>query len=194
MMRVRTTFVGLPGAPYLLTTYWSSPLENDAAAATASNAVQSMLNNYAAQMANDLTWAVESAVAIVDPATGEETAFLSGPVSNTGVGVRTENVLPEAVQGHVNLVTNDVRNGRRIRGGLFFPGVTVLGATPTGGPTSDYLTNLTLSTAFLLDSNDPALVVWSRPRTLPTPQPGQSAIVQAITITNKFASLRSRRD
>lgn len=194
MMRVRYTFSGLPGSPYLMTTYWTAATEDATAAAAASDAVQAMLNGLKPQIVSFLSWVGLTDVAVIDPVTGVESAVLSGPVSNAGTGTAAAIAMPEAVQGHLVLSTATVRFGRRVRGGLYIPGVPTGAATTGGQPTTTYLTALATNSAALFDPTLVDLVVWSRPTTVPTPRPGASSLVTAINVTQKFASLRSRRD
>lgn len=194
MMRIRTGFTGLLGSPYLMTTYWTATTENDAAAAVASNAVQAFLTAAKPHISNALSWATESAVAVLTPATGVQTAVLSGPVSNTGTGTASAGPLPEATQGHLTLRTSTVRLGRTVKGGLFIPGPTVTELAGPGSPTTTYKSDLGTASAAFFDPTTADLVVWSRPRTVPTVVAGSASLVTAITVTQKFAVLRSRRD
>lgn len=194
MMRIRYTFNGLPGSPYLMTTYWTAASEDNITAGQASNAVQAMLLALRPSITSFLSWVGLSDVAVLDPSTGVETGVLSGPVSNTGTGTGIAQALPEAIQGHYVLNTATVRDGHRVRGGLYVPGAPNTATTAGGVPTTTYLSALATASASLFDPVDASLVVWSRPRTVPTVRAGLAALVTSIAVTQKFAVLRSRRD
>lgn len=194
MMRVRTIFTGGVGGPYLNTTHWTAASENDSAATIASNAMQAFWNGVKAFFPSSLTWAVQSDIPVIDPATGDETAISSGPLSNTGAGTATNAFLPEATQGHLVLRTAIVRLGRRVHGGLYVGPLFTGAAGGDGAPTSGFIAALATASAQLFVPTDADLVVWSRPRTVPAPVAGAASIVTSISVTPKFASLRSRRD
>lgn len=194
MMRVRASINAPAGGPYLSTTYWQATTEDAAAAAEASNAMAAFLGSIDGRWPTTFTWAIDSNVAVIDPVTGVESAVLSGPVSNTGTGGVTLFPLPTADQGHLRLNTSIVRFGRRVRGGIFVPGVTTADSGQSGQPVTAYTNALALASAFLLDPTTVELVVWSRPTTVPTVRPGAAATVQSISVSPNFAVLRSRRD
>lgn len=194
MMRVRASISAPAGGPYLSTTYWQATTEDATTAASASNAMAAFLGSIDGRWPQTFSWVIDSNVAIIDPVTGEETGVLAGPVSNTGSGALTLFPLPTADQGHLTLNTAIVRFGRRVRGGIFVPGTTTQDSGQDGRPVTAYINALALASAFLMDPTDVELVVWSRPTTVPEVRPGAAATVQSISVTNKFAVLRSRRD
>lgn len=194
MMRVRATISGLPGSPYLMTTYWTGNPEDSSAANVASNAMQAFLNALKPGMSVALLWAIQSDIAVMNASDGEVTALLSGPVANTGVGGDSAPMTPTAVQGHLVLRTATVHRGRLVHGGINIPGVTTTSVNQ-GQPTTTFLTRLATASAELLSPVLADLVVWARPTRPPLPAaPGVPALVEAINVTQKFAVLRSRRD
>lgn len=194
MMRVRATINAPAGGPYLCTTYWQATVEDNAAATAASNAMAAFLGSIDGRWPQTFSWVIDANIAVIDPVTGVETGVLSGPVGNTGSGALTLFPLPTADQGHLTLNTAIVRFGRRVRGGIFIPGTTTADSGQDGRPLTAYINALALASAFLMDPTTVELVVWSRPTTVPTVRPGAAATVQSISVTNKFAVLRSRRD
>lgn len=122
-------------------------------------------------------------------------ALVSGG-AGTGFGPTMAMVL-------LQLRTSTIANGKRLLGRSYLGPVNA-GNDNDGTPNSGAVTTaLAMGTALLdrgIAVDNPYLCVWRRPRDarlLPTPLPqrnGSSGIVTSITVPNKFASLRSRRD
>lgn len=193
MNRVRTSFSGVSGTPYLATHYFAGP--NDAV--TAQQCVDAVRDFWAAfkpSLQFNLTWTVLGQVDVITDTTG---ALVSSntvtPRSDAATG--TGDMLPPATQALVQWSTNNVYLGRRVRGRTFIPAPLETVSNSSGAPTNTLLTNAPTAVTAILGAV-PDFVVWSQPRTTGphAGQPGQAVVVSGGALWSKFAVLRSRRD
>lgn len=184
MLRIRTTFTGTTGAPWLNTAYFLNPLNTQAEADAAVAAVAAFWGAVDARMNVAISWTTDPSVAILTTA-GEQTGAWS-TVPATGAGASATELLPPANQILVRLRTNTFVNGREIRGRWFIPGNTEADAT-AGLVTGAAITAVNLAAANLVADAASSWAVWSRATTTAT------AVVTG-TAWNQFAVLRSRRD
>lgn len=184
ILRIRTSWTGLQGAPYLSTHYFTR-VDADSAG-YAADAVDAFFTAMAGQIDNNLTWNVEGFVAVIDDSTGALVGIdnLSGGVS--GAGTDSGQSAPFATQGLMRLYTGTVVGGRALRGRFFIPGVTENNSNE-GVPSGDYLSAAASGMTALLTSPDAELRVWSRVHLT-------SAVVTSGDLWRQWAVLRSRRD
>lgn len=186
MLKTETVWSGVAGAPYYTALYFLGESEEQAESAHAATVElwQAIVAYYRA----DMTATVQPEVSVVDPATGLTTAtFLEASVPVVGSG--SPPYQPLVIQGLLRLRTGTYVGGREIRGKIFLPG-TGDSQDNNGVPAADYQgTITTLFNAFLADTLALGipLQVWSRAG-------GVSASVQAGSVWNQWAILRSRRD
>lgn len=188
MYRVRVTFTGGSGVPWLATHYFR---EAGGTAQQAATAVGTFWGAVDAFINSGTDWTTEADVSLIDDATGQLTGVQSTtPVTGTG-GSAVER-LPQQDQILVRWRTGSTVNGRELRGRTFIPGVIedtndagdVLAATRA--------TILTAAQALITDANS-VLLTWHRP-TSPGAADGSEAIVTTASVWQRFAVLRSRRD
>lgn len=182
MLRVRTAFTGLTGAPYLNTLYFSgnSQAAADAAAAAAA-AFWTTVDN---QITSAVSWNVEDEVAEIAPNGQLTGVFVVN--GGSGQGAEAQEPLPFASQVLVRWSTSSFLGGRQIRGRTFVPGMTEL-ANTSGSVSSTVQSNIQGAINTLLADPDSTLVVWSRVNLAEVP-------VDQGSVWGQFAVLTSRRD
>lgn len=186
MLRVRTTITGVTGSPWLSTSYFlgaaDAPTQGEATAA--SGKVGTFWGSVDNVMNDDIDWATEPDVAVVEE-TGEQTgSFVTTP--SVGSGLASDSILPFATQALVRLFTGAFIGGRQLRGRLFIPGLTEAGSTD--GVLSPGTSTTILNAANALASpTAPRLAVWSRVN-------ATAVAVGTASVWAQFAVLRSRRD
>lgn len=184
MLRVRTVWDGVAGAPYYSNHYFddaSGPSE----ASAAINAVDAFWSSMAGAIAIPLVWLVEGDVAVMDPSTGDITSMISVS-GNPGIATGSSDSLPPATQGLITWKTDTFIGGRRLTGRTFIPAPVEANSTSLGAPSAGYVAQLITSAAGLISASS-NLAVWSRTH-------GVVHDVTSSTAGTKFAVLRSRRD
>jgi hypothetical protein len=188
MYRLRTVFTGPAGSPWLSTMFFhelgGSP--EDAAAAVGAwwGTVDSLI-------VNDVSWATEGDVALVDEVTGEITGFESATVQS-GTGASASDALPWVVQGLIRWRTAAVVNGRGVRGRNFIPGLSE-GVNDNGVVAAVNKATVDAAAATLAGDIDSSMVIWHRPNEEES-TPGSAHTVIVGTMWTSFAELRTRRD
>lgn len=196
MMRVRTIIGGgITSGPGLHTAYWQSASEDNAAAVVITNSMTAFWDAIKSHITGGGTLTVQGAVDVIDPATGELTASLTGASSVT-TGTGGTELLPKQAQGGIALFTPGVVAGRRVRGRWNIPGPNETDNT-SGNPVSAYTTALNAAVAPLVGPGGSAtqIVVWARPA--PTAVPPRLGSVHPVTsaVARSFwYTLNSRRD
>lgn len=120
------------------------------------------------------------------------------PVSGTGTG----GIAPPSVAVLLRYLTPTFVRGRRLKGRTFMSPLTSGMLAPDGGPTAQAVATVQSFGASLLTSATPGdtLVVWSRPIPAKVGPPATTAVtgffgvVEGVSVSTKFAVLRSRRD
>lgn len=184
MLRVRTTFTGTTGAPWLSTAYFLPVADNQAAADASVAAIGAFWGAVDARMGLAIQWTTDPAVAVMD-LLGEQTgAFTTTPVGGTGASA-TE-LLPPANQVLLRLYSNVFVSGRQLRGRWFLPGNTESDAT-AGLVAPAAVTAVNLAAANLIADANSVWALWS-------PTHGTATAVVSAATWSQFAVLRSRRD
>jgi len=183
MLRVRTAFTGITGAPYLSTLYFAGTNGDDADAAA--SAVSDYWVFLAPVISSNVSFVVDPDVASIDEEDG--TMLDSFPVSvDSGSGSASGDMLPYTTQGLQRWSTGQVRGGRVVRGRTFVPGA-VVGNNDDGVPDGAYIDKVQTAGNDLISDGASTLLVWSRKN--------QTAIeVTAAGCWAQWAELRSRRD
>jgi hypothetical protein len=182
-MRAEVTWTGLQGAPYFTALNFIATGQTGADAVGV--AVSDFLGSIDNSLSSSLSYSLSSEVTQYNDTTGEPVAvFAIDPFTGT-CGDATE-VLPPVDQGLARLLTGSYVGGRQIRGRIFIPGLTQ--ASNDGGRLiSTWRTAISDAIALMVDQPDASLAVWS-------PTHGTTTAVQAVSVWENFASLRSRRD
>lgn len=179
--RVRTTFSGMQGSP------WLSTLHFEATAGTAQQAVTAAGTFWGAVDAlidSEVDWTTEPDVSTFSTAGVLEDVTSTTPVTGTGSSVG--DALPLATQALIRLRTGNIVAGRELRGRIFVPAL-VEASNDNGNVLAASRTTLDTAIATLIGSANADLTIWSRTHTL-------TAAVQTGSTWTQFAQLRSRRD
>lgn len=180
MKRIRTSFTGVAGAPYLSTMFFGD-------SSTAQDCVDHVSDFWGVMadlIVTDCAYSVDPFVATVDPITGEITGAETVTGSN-GQGTAGGEMMAPADQILVRWGSGSYIGGRELRGRTFIPALTqsanadgVVEPTTLPGHTTDLETWL---------GAGPPLLLWSRAN-------AETRVAASVVIWNQFAVLRSRRD
>lgn len=183
MLRVRTTFGGITGTPYLSTMYFTGD-DSPAGAAAANAAVGAWWGAIDNSLINGITWATEGDVDELTVAGVLTNSYGVTPV--TGVGTVVGALAPPATQALVRWRTGTFIGGRELRGRTFIPGIPT-SMISAGMPTGTLATNMNANITALLGAAGPDLAIWSKVNST-------AANVDSGSLWSQFAVLRSRRD
>ena len=194
MQRIRASInYSNPGAPGVITLYTrSTGLENGTTAVLTSTRLQDALTAGRSLFPSIVTFAGDSFVDTIDPATGHITA--SDSITPwTVVGLSPAGVMPPANAICITWKTAAVIAGRRVRGRTFLSPLYQGVADTDGTPEASRLAAVEdLANAWTDNGlTDTFAVVWHRP------VGGSGGTAEDITshqVRDKFAVLRSRRD
>lgn len=182
MFRVRASWTGGIGGPYLTTTFFGTG--GGATAANANADLGAFFTAIKSLVSNTITISTLGQVDHIDDTDGSINASEAvTPVTNTGTA--SGDVLPPATQYLCQLHTGQYFNGREIRGRIFLGGAMEANST-LGVPTSGSLTTINTALATLIGSANSEMLVWSR-------RNGTSKDVSSATTWTTWAQLRSRR-
>lgn len=195
ILRTRAVIgVNAGAAQALITTYWDSTGAGIAAMATETVArVRAAFNTLSTIIGSNSTYTPNLLVDEIDENTGaivnQVTAAAPAALAFSAAG----SYLPLQTQALVSFQTATFIGGRRLRGRLYIPGLTVASSTAGGAvtpATSALLTsfNTALGTTVVTALNQR---VWHRPGIGGTG--GLGVVVSTRTASSSFAVLRSRR-
>lgn len=169
------------------------------------DAAQTALNDFytaiTSRFNSSLDWTFPTTVDVFDEATGQLQSVVSGTgAPTTESGSASASTLSTATQMKLQTRSGVVQDGRELRGGVFL-GPIAGAATDNDGMINSTTQSLIATAGATLLSDLVAagifLVVWRRPRPASAPggaRAGSLALVQSISVWNKPAVLRSRRD
>lgn len=184
MLRVRTQFTGVQGAPWLSTFYFNAATEDATTAAAAVSATGAFWNTVKALINTSVSYATLAQVDFIS-VTGSHTGA-ANTTPATGTGGAATSLLPVACQGLVQWRTGAYINNREVRGRTFIPGLTT-GALNAGALASAAQTTINSAASTLIGNATVHLEVWDRTHS------GQAQVVSGAA-WSQFAVLRSRRD
>jgi len=193
--RLRTVWTGWTGAPGVTTMYYRK--RTTSAWTAIPNQLIAQVQNAFAEVLPILNESVlvttEGAIDIIEDTTGELLQTING-TQDQAYGSTSSNLAPPATAIQVRYHTNSVYRGHRVVGSTFLAPLAINASDDEGTPT---VTALGLAEAFgetaAISSSYGQLVVWSRP-TSKTASDGRALDVESVTVNDKFAVLRSRRD
>ena len=201
---VRTAWSGTSGGPGVTQLFVTNGNAfgslTAAEAQSAVNAVRTFWFGLASFLPNEIVLLVSPVVDQYDVANGELVGSVSAATAPVSVVGTSQAVYSMPAGFKLNLNTGTVRNGRRVRGGIFVvpassgafsDGGLVSSATRTAANTAGAKLLSDLATAGL------QLVVYSRPLDADQPKGprnGAVAAVTAVETNEKGAILRGRRD
>lgn len=184
MLRVRTVWSGVGGAPYYSNHYF-----NAASGVPEANACITAVDNFwtaiAAGIYLNATYIIEGDVPFLNPADGEIGGVLNA-TGNAGAGSGTGEPLPPANQVLIKWSTATFIGGRRLVGRTFIPTPVEAVNVIDGSLQASYRATIIAAGNVLIGSGT-NFSVWSRTH-------GVVAPVVTNTVNQKFSLLRSRRD
>lgn len=161
------------------------------------NAVRKFWDSVKIHMPDDVSLTVSPIVDVYNEVTGDLTDSVAATTAPTAVAGNAFGVFAHGVGFKVNWTTGQVRNGHRVKGHTYIVPSSGDSFTSQGvvSPSPQATVNLACG-ALIADllTNGTPLVVWSRPRVLPTPRDGGITLVVNGTAGQKSAILRGRRD
>lgn len=185
MLRIKTVFQNTQGgAPYLSTMHFGGA-DMQADADDAVTAVGAFWGAVDAIIVNQVTWATDAEVLVVNPSTGAVTGVLT-TTPQTGTGGSSAEALSRALQILVKWNTGTFVNGRRLIGHTYVPALTET-ANDIGNVTAAARTTVDTAAEALINDINSELLIWSRTSLL-------VADAVSATVPQPFAILRSRRD
>lgn len=168
----------------------------DSTASVAANSVRDFWQSLQGGIPESVTLQVQREVDTYDEVTGE----LNGATAAPALPLATQGSGAGAYAGGVGMKiiwrTSVIREGRRVRGATYVVPATAGNFDDTGTLTPAAVTTYTSAALAFLDdlsSESLALMVWSRPETVPGTD-GALAAVTGAQVLDKSAVLRSRRD
>lgn len=159
------------------------------------DAVDDFWNAMLATMAAAISYSVLPEVTTIDVSTGEATAVETG-TGQTRTGYAAGDVLPPATQGLIRWTTGVFIGGRQIRGRTFIPAQLEANSSAAGAPAGTLVTAAAAAITALNGSTE-VFCIYSRPQKNSAGsiiRAGQAAAVNAGSLWDQFAVLRSRRD
>lgn len=201
---VRTSWQGTSGGPgvtqmFVRNASTFGPLTATEAQA-AVNAVRAFMFACGAYLPDELVLVTSAVVDMYDIPTGKLEASISAATAPASVVGRSTSTYSMAAGFKVNLNTTTIRNGRRVRGGIFLVPAGSEAFSSTGTTNLGVRTAINSAGATLLGQLQTAglqLVVYSRPldpEDKNGPRSGDVAPVTAVETNEKTAVLRGRRD
>lgn len=201
--KVVTNWSGTSGGPGLTQTYFED-LENDAItlslAQGAVDAVRAFWNSVAPYLPDEVFLNVSPVVDSYDPVNGDLVGTISATTTPAQVAGTSALGYSMAAGAKVNLLTADIRNGRRVKGAIYIvPATTAL--LSTNGMASNAVRTIinnagvTMKNAFVTAGG--RLIVWSRPLKDANgniTRNGVSNVLTGFDTSEKSAVLRGRRD
>lgn len=183
-LRVRFEITGPAGAPWLSTmNFQGTTLTN---AQDSADAVRAFWLALQGSIVDTATGRVLPEVLIINDVTGEPTGIFSITPGDPITFTASNTLLPRTTQALVRWRTGVYSNGREIRGRTFIPGLTQV-ANNQGRPASGITSTLTTAANALISDVDSVFGVYSK-------RNGALAVVNAASVWNEFAELRTRRD
>lgn len=203
MLRVRTVLSGWSGGPGLYTWYFDVS-EDAPTALEVVERVHGAMTLAAVIWPSSITAQVQAQVDSLNPINGQLLDSFSvaeqDPIPGEQAG---GDIAPPVCAILLKLQTSTFSDGSRIQGRSFFSPVAGLFAETDGTPHSTALDAVRDAGEALIDVGlDPRpMVVWRRPRLADaehdppiTARAGSIALITSVSVADKFAVLRSRRD
>jgi hypothetical protein len=197
---VRTEWSGTSGGPGLTqfaVLGAAGGIWNPSGTQAAVNAVRTFWDSQKANLPDEVRLRISPVVDDYDTATGDL-------VGSYVAGTAPLDIVGTSVGGYaggaglkITWNTNQIRNGRRVRGNTFIVPITNAIFTSGGTIGTSFQTSVNSSAATLisqLTAGGTSLAVWSRPRTGDNPRAGYATEVLTGTCSAKTAILRGRRD
>lgn len=201
--KVATGWAGTSGGPGLTQVYIEdigSAAITQTQAQTAVNAMRTFWDAVKAYMPDELVLTVQPVVDQYDPAGGTLVGTITAVTAPTAVQGTSAAVYSMASGIKANLQTNNIRNGRRVRGSIYIVPAASGAMNALGSVASATRTAINAAGATMIASLAAVnlnLIVWGRPlRAMDGTliRTGTVNYVQAMDTNEKSAVLRGRRD
>lgn len=197
MIRVKINWTGFVGGPGYTNLHFEPTVDGpitqevvDAAVAKVDTFLVEL--RYSTPVA--VTTRVDPIVQEVNELNGDLEDFYTATTAAAAPGMSTAGY-SSASGACINWYTNEVKNGRRVRGRTFLVPLGSDQYDTTGTLTTSFLTGMNAAAALLSDDTDAArLVVWHRNPVGQIIPEGGAYAVSAWTLADKVAMLTSRRD
>lgn len=193
MLRVRVVLSGFSGGPGLSTFYFTTPLEDTAAAVRVVDRVQAFFaTDGRAMFYNPTTISVSGDVDVITAATGLITNMLAVPPPAVIQGFGGGQATSQATAGNLRLSTGTFVAGRRLRGRIFISPLATSAVESDGTATVQFAAaGFTAANAILLNLEPgDQWVVWHRPK---LGAGGSVGPVISASLADRLAVLTSRR-
>lgn len=194
MLRTRVTWTGWGGEPGVSTFYFFAPLENAEAAAAVITRVHTYCGMVRICLPPVIQLQVQGLVDVLNPDTGlvYDTLSVTPPIAHNGTANPT-GMAPAALAINGQFTTNTFNAGRRLRGRTYISPIASKcyggGGEMTLASKGDAIAALNALVGLV---DEPRwLGVWHRPK---NGTGGVLAPVTAVSVPDKLAVLRSRRD
>lgn len=180
--RAQIVSTGVQGSPYVTTLNF---LLAGSTPAGISTAIQGLISGFATLVHQDLIMDWDGSLEIVESTDGQITGVTSA-TPRSAQGTLAGDMLPPATQGLLQWRTGVFQAGREVRGKTFVPALTEAAALggQVAATTQTGLQNLITA---MIAATNAELAIYSRKN-------GSIVPVNAGTVWNQFAVLRSRRD
>jgi len=201
---VRSSWSGTSGGPGVSQFYFRTEPEQGSPTVEAATAVHTAVRTFWQEVApflpDEISISVSPTIDIYNDVSGELVNSISAN-ANTFVVVGTSTAVFSMASGmKINLQTGFVRNGRRVRGGIFIVPAGSNSLSTSGLVAATARTAVAAATNKMLAAfrtAGVAMVVFSRP--IPAgekygPRVGASAPITGSEVSEKVAVLRGRRD
>jgi hypothetical protein len=198
IVRATVKWTGFVGSPGFTNLFFEPVVEGDpitqAIVDDAASKVSTWMGAIRAYLPTSVTLTLDPQVAEIDEQNGDIQAFWSLGASAPVTG--TQAFSYSAASGYcISWSTGGVRNGRRVRGRTFVVPVSSSALAPDGSLDNTALGVFRSSaTALANDGGGSRLVVWSRPTPGALIPDGGAYDITNVTVNDKVAILRSRRD
>lgn len=198
MARTRVAIAWPNGGPGVTTFYWTCGIPagpiTPTMVADFHFEIRNAIAANAALWPTDVTFTLQPAVDILDPATGNITGVVTaGTVVPATIGTGASTGQTRGAQACINLLTDDFRRGKRLRGRHFIGPLSSAAVAAGGVIAPATLTALAGQYTAITSGVGPRLAVWHRPE-LGVPNSGFYADVVSVAVKERPGLLKSRRD
>jgi len=184
MIRIRVTWSGLAGGPWISTFYFSDTF-NQTNVDAARGGINTLLNTYRSLMAAGATITAATAENLSLAGVLSGSLALTTPINLTSNGAG--NWLPREVQALAQVRTGSYLSGRELRGRIYFPQPTTGQADASGNPSTTFQSTMNTALTTYRTTGGFTPVVWSK-------KFASSSTMSAASIAPYFAVQRRRRD
>lgn len=190
--QVRTAITGAAVTGGGLCTMWFTDPDTDSELELALDAVDTFWETLTTNwLDDDVTFTVLGEVNRIAASNGELQQIFSFDDRPPRTGAGGGNAVPRVAQAMIRWRTDEIINGRLLKGRNFIPGIPSTGLTDTGLLQPVIQAGIADAGQQILDDTNSTLVVYHRPV---AGAGGSEALVTGVSCWEQFAFLHSRRD